>query len=160
MALIATQTFAAFAMSAVAQQSPISVRVNSVQPPTWLTADSKQTKTPKPGDRCLNMSLETERVLLEEWCNATFVTAEVSNNTYFKLRFVVICTAYNDSGQPLGSGRSDQPSPERNEPPAHSILDEIDPHYQQTTLVRLYKVKYADVARVECRPYGIAKVGG
>lgn len=155
----------------------VQVRVTKVEGPTWYTPYSAveleecraKNKCPHPsvhkdrqsGDKCLYLGLDEKAEAT--WCDATFVTAEATTVSDVELRYDVACDAFDAAGKRLGTGIASEPSPETSteeagKPPNRT--SKVDATYKETNVVRLYKVNYRDVVRVECRAQNVQNDDG
>jgi len=83
------------------------------------------------------------------------VKTQNTNHTSFALHITVTCTAYDRAGRAFGSGSSDNP-------PLPDGFDLVPPADQprdwgSQSYFRIEKVKYAEVARVDCRVAKMSK---
>jgi hypothetical protein len=100
-------------------------------------------------DRCLWGSLGPSG---DAWCDATWVKTRIFNHTPFVLYVITSCTACDRTGRVLGTGTDEfWPGTKNRDIIGVAALG------QGGSNLRLDKVKYADVARVECRPSKISK---
>ena len=107
-----------------------------------------------------------------DWCDASWVSTENTNLTQYALQFDVTCTAFDRAAHVLGSGSTNKRGDEREGddpgsaarqfnalPPAGSLnIDAGRVSSGRKSYVRLPKVKYDDVAHVECHAINISRV--
>jgi hypothetical protein len=143
----------------------VQVRVTKVEGPTWYTPGSatSEHKDRQSCDKCFYLGLDEKEEAT--WCDATFVTAEATTVSNFPLRYDVACDAFDAAGKRLGTGIASETSPETSteeagKPPNKERMSRIDTTYKETNVVRLYKVNYRDVVRVECRAQNVQKDDG
>jgi len=118
--------------------SYVTVTVDKVDPPLWFAPQSEHDDlhyVRREGDRCY-IGGQTPS---EEWCDATFVHTLHYNLSPFDLHVTVACSAFDLAGRMLATDTG--------------FEDNLAAHKQgATAFVRFAKVKYDDVARVECHP--------
>jgi hypothetical protein len=90
-----------------------------------------------------------------DWCDASWVSTKNTNLTKDTLQFDVTCTAYDRAGRVLGTGRSDMAQGnDKILPPAGSDKRS----FGQRSIIRLYQVKYDEVARTECHAENVSRI--
>jgi hypothetical protein len=97
-----------------------------------------------------------------DWCDASWVSTENTNLTQYALQFDVTCTAFDRAVQVLGSGSTNKRGDEREGDDPGSAARQFNAlppaGSSRKSYVRLPKVKYDDVAHVECHAINISRV--
>jgi len=89
----------------------------------------------------------------EAWCDATFVVVNVNNRSYFRLSFTIKCEAFGSFGKLLSTGTTD----DRYQGERVTSPGVVGPLDRNLAFLRLDKVDYAAVARVECHAENVRK---
>jgi hypothetical protein len=97
-----------------------------------------------------------------DWCDASWVSTENTNLTQYALQFDVTCTAFDRAVHVLGSGSTNKRGDEREGDDPGSAARQFNAlppaGSSRKSYVRLPKVKYDDVAHVECHAINISRV--
>jgi hypothetical protein len=175
----------ALVSSAVAQgqSSPVTIKVIQVEDALWRTPDPRPECNPwtyevehqfncvlpkshngrrTETDKCVIARAADDPLFDSNWCDATWVLTENTNVTYFALHADVVCTAYDRAGRALGNGSSSETAVRGGIPLDHFSKMNVLPASGKrgegsASMIRLEKVKYADVARVDCRAASVSK---
>jgi len=184
--LVATAALATTTSFATAQTATqIAVRAYELSDSLWYTPDTSpacQRDKEKckifshPGrqtaDDFCAPSFRVGDPVNNDWCDASWVATENTNLTQYALQFDVTCTAFDRAVHVLGSGSTNKRGDEREGddpgsaarqfnalPPAGSLnIDAGRVSSGRKSYVRLPKVKYDDVARVECHAINISRL--
>jgi hypothetical protein len=173
-ATAALATMTSFATAQTATQ--IVVRAYELSDSLWYTPDTspacqrdreKCRRTEHRGrqtadDRCSTLIPKDDPRYRDDndWCDASWVSTENTNLTQYDLQFDVTCTAFDRAVHVLGSGSTNKRGDEREGDDPGSAAREFNALPAagfSRVRVRLPKVKYDDVAHVECHAINISR---